>query len=189
MTFPRKHLPGGRLAGGPFPLLVAAVGSGVVTPLPGRFWPDTLRAEWEAAAAAADADPAVPDLRDELTSAQLDELNERLGPPPRGGLWRSPPPAWLLAKPLSPLWEHVRAARRARRDGVLRYGLAFWADERLTEPGRRPGVAWVLWSPAPPEFVTAAAFDAAGAAVMAVMEADRTPKKFRRLVQALRDRR
>jgi len=49
LLFHRAHLPGGRLAGARFPVVINDAAPGHAVVLPGRFWPDALRGQWNAA--------------------------------------------------------------------------------------------------------------------------------------------
>ena len=46
LLFHRPHMPGGRMSGHVFPVLVSDAAPGVVMMLPARFWPEPLRRRW-----------------------------------------------------------------------------------------------------------------------------------------------
>ena len=190
VTFPRKHLPGGRLCGGLFPLLTDADGSGVVTVLPGRFWPSALRADWERSAAAHDAAPDRRTTSDEHLGDSLEEIAAGLGPPPRdlGGRWPSRKP-WSLR-----LWragdelnDHFAALPAVKREGLLTWGQVTFFEKAVMEPGSRPRAAEVLWSPVPPGLISLEAMIRVAEALDAATGPD-PPRPLRRIARLFRDR-
>ena len=149
INFPRAHLPGGRLGGPIFPILVAADESGVVAPLPAPFWPPRLAEDWARRAAEADAERAAAE-REAEERAELENYTEwrdtvvaGLGEPPRRlppdeDLFESSLPLAARLWPPHPARRARKALRRALPDGALVWGIPISRPAALQQPGRTP---------------------------------------------------